>query len=158
MWKQLQLILNYYLSILLEGTRKNLITTAGWDMNFKSSNYQEWYSWSSGWLHCIVWRLEDRSSETMVPNHHTTWHQNPENHEFYLHCCENLKSHTTSSNHYSVTSALSFSPHLWSGCCATITSFLQCCFTALRTYCIICSQCSTMPINNRTLVNGNTHL
>jgi hypothetical protein len=31
------------------------------------------------------------SYKTLVPNHHTKWHNNPENHEFYLHCCENLK-------------------------------------------------------------------
>jgi hypothetical protein len=27
-----------------------------------------------------------RSSETLVSNHHTTWHNNPENHSFYPQC------------------------------------------------------------------------
>jgi hypothetical protein len=29
-------------------------------------------------------------SETLASNHHTTWHNNPETHEFYFHCHENL--------------------------------------------------------------------
>jgi hypothetical protein len=29
----------------------------------------------------------------LVSNHHTTQCNNPENHKFHLHCCENLKSH-----------------------------------------------------------------
>jgi hypothetical protein len=32
-------------------------------------------------------------SETLVFNHHTTWQNNSENHEFYLHFHEDLKSY-----------------------------------------------------------------
>jgi hypothetical protein len=37
-----------------------------------------------------------QSSETVVSNHHITWHDNSENHKLYLHCYENLKSHIQS--------------------------------------------------------------
>jgi hypothetical protein len=30
--------------------------------------------------------------QRLVSNHQTTWHSNPENHEFCLHCHENIKS------------------------------------------------------------------
>jgi len=33
-----------------------------------------------------------QSSETWVSTHYITWCGNQENHEFYLHCCENLTS------------------------------------------------------------------
>jgi hypothetical protein len=32
------------------------------------------------------------SSKMLVFYHHTTWHNNPENHILYLHHCENLQS------------------------------------------------------------------
>jgi hypothetical protein len=31
--------------------------------------------------------------EVLVSNYHITWHNNPEDHEFCLHCCENLEYH-----------------------------------------------------------------
>jgi hypothetical protein len=33
-------------------------------------------------------------SETLIFYHNTTWHHNPEDPVFNLHCCENLKSQT----------------------------------------------------------------
>jgi hypothetical protein len=47
-----------------------------------------WGPWSTSTMKMeAAW-----SSEILVSNHHTT--QNPENHKFYLHCHENLKSWT----------------------------------------------------------------
>jgi len=33
-----------------------------------------------------------QSSEVLVSYYITAWHNEPENHEFYHHCCEDLKS------------------------------------------------------------------
>jgi len=38
----------------------------------------------------VVW-----SSETLVSHHITIWHHNPKNSDLNLHCCKNLKSHST---------------------------------------------------------------
>jgi hypothetical protein len=37
-------------------------------------------------------------SSGLVSIHHTTWHNNPENHEFYLHCHENINLASAVSN------------------------------------------------------------
>jgi len=37
------------------------------------------------------------TSETLVSYHNTTWHDNPEELNLNLHCCENLKYHIPTS-------------------------------------------------------------
>jgi len=55
---------------------------------------------------CIAW-----SSEMLISNHHTTWHNNPEYHDFYLHYCENFKPH------------ILILPFLFSFCLCSLLSF-----------------------------------
>jgi hypothetical protein len=38
-------------------------------------------------------KMEAAQSSETASNHHTTWNNNPETHEFYFHCHENLKYH-----------------------------------------------------------------
>jgi hypothetical protein len=42
------------------------------------------HGWSQWWPRTSTLNMwVTRSSETLVSNHHTTWHNNPENHEFF---------------------------------------------------------------------------